>query len=99
MLEEYVDTFFIDTSSATVEMPSGALKGTFAADYFGACVIRKESIGILRDDLQTLAALANAFFERLSTECASHGAMPAAQRPLTMPFGYSLAFTPCAADC
>lgn len=95
VLREYVDSFFIDAAKASVEMPSGALVASFSADFFGEYRVIRDSVGILRDDLRLMASLAAEFFERTMTECASHGAMLASDRPIVVPEGLRVEFTPC----
>lgn len=94
VLMEFVDPFFIDSASASIEMPSGSLLTTFCADFFGEYKLTKEAVGILRDDLRQLASVAAELFERKMTECASHGAIQADLRPVNLPDGVEMVFVP-----
>jgi hypothetical protein len=94
ILDEYVDPFFVDSADATIQTPTGALCGVFKADFFGECRITKQAMGNLRGDLWVMANVANEFFERRMTECASHGTVAAKDRPVIIPDGFHLEFIP-----
>lgn len=94
ILADHVDPFFIDEANAFIDGTSGVLVGVFKADFFGECRISKDFIADVENDLIRMTVVAGEFFERRMTECASHGAVTAAERPVEIPVGFVLQFTP-----
>jgi hypothetical protein len=92
VLNEYVDSFFIDSAEATIVAETGGLSCSFNADFFGQLRITSNEVSNLRGDIWRIAHFANEYFERRMTECASHGAVLASDRPLALPDDLTLEF-------
>lgn len=90
---DYADAFFIDTATATFDGATETLTGVYRAEFFGECRISVRMPSDIEATLAEMGRIASETFERLSTECASHGTFRAGHRPVEAPSGYAVVFT------
>lgn len=98
-MAESVDAFFVDGYEVRYDDATLELVVVMTMNHFGSCYITRPATRRPEEFVESLVQAGNDHLERLSTEAASLGQLPAWSRPVDLPEGVTLEFRPVGGNC